>query len=186
MSAISAITAGGSVVGQKTVGVTGDGRELVETTVEKRVAKSAAFGPAVQVSGSERFAGMAYQAGADDDPMKVSGGEKTVLDELRLRDGQVRQEEQAHARAAGDMGGAIQYTYARGPDGKAYVTGGYVPIRPIAASDSVTADAVAARLNATAQVATTPSRADLAVASRGYQLAANAVSQTAPRVDSSI
>ena len=181
--AIGAIGSGGAVVSRQTVGQTANGQELVETTREMRVAKSAGFGPAVEVAGSERFGGMAYVSGADDDPTKVSVGERTALNELRLRDGQVRQEESAHAMAAGDMAGAIQYTYATGPDGKAYVTGGYVPIRASAAYNATDAASIAARLQATAQAATNPSAADMNVANKGYQIAAQAGSEDRARLD---
>lgn len=185
MTSIAAFPAGATVVGQKTVGTNAGGDELVETTVEMRVSKSAAFGPAVQIVGSERFAGMAYRAQAEDDSIRVTGGEKSVVDSLRLRDGQVRQEEQAHAMAAGDMAGAIQYTYAKGPDGKSYVTGGFVPIRPSASYTQAGAENIAARLNATANAATNPSRADMAVASRGYSIATNIQDSVGPFVDKS-
>ena len=37
--------------------------------------------------------------------------------------------ENAHKAAAGELGGAISYSYTEGPDGKSYITGGEVPIK---------------------------------------------------------
>lgn len=37
--------------------------------------------------------------------------------------------ENAHKAAAGELGGAISYSYTEGPDGRSYITGGEVPIK---------------------------------------------------------
>lgn len=51
-----------------------------------------------------------------------------VVDELRARDREVRDHEQAHARVGGEFAGEPSYTYQTGPDGKQYAVGGEVPI----------------------------------------------------------
>lgn len=48
--------------------------------------------------------------------------------ELKQRDTEVRQHEQAHAAAGGPHAGSPQYEYTTGPDGKKYISGGEVPI----------------------------------------------------------
>jgi len=108
-------------------------------------------------------------------PDRLNPEEKAVVDRLRQRDGQVRQEEQAHAAAAGDLAGAIEYTYQLGPDGRRYAVGGAVPLRAnIANVDPAQAARIGARLSAAGQAAANPSGADLAVALQGYGLSAGA------------
>ena len=59
----------------------------------------------------------------------LSPEEKRIIAELEARDRAVRNEEERHAATAGQFGGAPQYTYRRGPDGKMYAVEGKVPIR---------------------------------------------------------
>lgn len=54
---------------------------------------------------------------------------RRAVSELRRRDADVRAHEQAHSGVGGALAGAPQYTYQRGPDGRAYVVGGEVSIR---------------------------------------------------------
>lgn len=59
----------------------------------------------------------------------LSAQEKRVVQELRQRDLEVRQHEQAHMAAAGGYArGGANYSYTVGPDGKRYATGGEVSI----------------------------------------------------------
>ncbi|RMD65071.1 MAG: hypothetical protein D6826_00970, partial [Alphaproteobacteria bacterium] len=90
-------------------------------------------------------------------PERLSPEEKAVVDRLRQRDAQVRQEEQAHAAAAGDLAGAIEYVYRTGPDGRRYAVGGAVPIRSrVLNGDPAEAAQLGARLAAAGQAATNP------------------------------
>jgi len=50
------------------------------------------------------------------------------LRELKLRDREVHEHEQAHMSAGGQFAGGASYTYKVGPDGKRYAIGGEVPI----------------------------------------------------------
>jgi hypothetical protein len=47
---------------------------------------------------------------------------------MAARDREVRQHEQAHARAGGSQAGSPSFSYQTGPDGKRYAIGGEVPI----------------------------------------------------------
>ena len=49
--------------------------------------------------------------------------------ELKNIQREVIAHENAHKAAAGELGGAISYSYTEGPDGKSYITGGEVPIK---------------------------------------------------------
>lgn len=54
--------------------------------------------------------------------------DEATIRELRKRDASVRKHEQAHARVGGARAGTPQYEYTTGPDGKRYITGGYVAL----------------------------------------------------------
>ena len=58
----------------------------------------------------------------------VSPEQQAVVNELRARDREVRQHEQAHQTVGGQYTGGATYDYQRGPDGKLYATGGQVSI----------------------------------------------------------
>lgn len=106
-------------------------------------------------------------------PDRLTPGEKAVVAQLQQRDQQVRQEEKAHAAAAGDLAGPIAYTYQTGPDGRRYAVGGSVPIHArVVSGDPAELASIGARLAAAGQAASNPSGADLAVARAGYGLAA--------------
>ncbi|MBQ7152242.1 MAG: hypothetical protein IJR94_08335 [Synergistaceae bacterium] len=49
--------------------------------------------------------------------------------ELEKIQREVISHEAAHQAAAGEFGGGVSYTYAEGPDGRSYITGGEVPIK---------------------------------------------------------
>ncbi|MEM7307811.1 MAG: putative metalloprotease CJM1_0395 family protein [Planctomycetota bacterium] len=63
------------------------------------------------------------------DPRELTDEERAEVAELRRRDREVRQHEQAHAAAGGSLTGAPRYTYERGPDGVRYAVGGEVSIQ---------------------------------------------------------
>lgn len=61
---------------------------------------------------------------------ELSDGEQEMVRELESRDREIRQHEQAHKAAAGNLAvGGPSYTYQTGPDGKRYAIGGEVKIR---------------------------------------------------------
>ncbi len=123
-----------------------------------------ALGQPIESAGSRR----AEQAAART-PDRLSPGERRVVERLRQRDAQVRQEETAHAAGAGSLAGPISYAYQRGPDGRRYTVGGSVPIHARAVSgDPAEARRIGGRLAAAALAATNPSAADIAAAVRGY------------------
>ena len=168
----------GVIVGAQPLGEARDGRQLyalkVKATETVQAPKNggsaagAAPGPAearaVPAPGQSARAPEAARSYAD-----LSDGEKAAVDRLRQRDQQVKQEEKAHAAAAGDLAGPISYVYQRGPDGQLYAVGGSVPIKAQSLSgDPNDAEALGGRIAAAAHAATNPSGADLAAARSGY------------------
>lgn len=65
------------------------------------------------------------QSAFDDE---LTPDEEAEVRELKQRDAEVRQHEQAHSTVGGPYAGSPQYTYTSGPDGKRYATSGEVPI----------------------------------------------------------
>jgi hypothetical protein len=61
-------------------------------------------------------------------PGDLSQEEQAVVAELRARDREVRDHEQAHARVGGPYAGEPSYSYQTGPDGQRYAIGGEVAI----------------------------------------------------------
>jgi hypothetical protein len=58
----------------------------------------------------------------------LSEDEQKKVEELKARDAEVRQHEEAHRSTAGPLASAPQYEYESGPDGKQYAVGGHVNI----------------------------------------------------------
>ena len=105
---------------------------------------------------------------------KLSAPEQVEVSRLQQRDSQVRQEEKAHAAAAGDLAGPITYVYQIGPDGRPYAVGGSVQV----SAQSVSGDAdelarLGNRVATAALAAHNPSAADIAAAQAGYQFGAD-------------
>lgn len=62
-------------------------------------------------------------------PQELTDEEKQQVEQLKSRDREVRQHEQAHMSAAGAAAqGGAHYEYTRGPDGQQYATGGEVSL----------------------------------------------------------
>lgn len=57
-----------------------------------------------------------------------SAEQAALLSDLKARDREVRQHEQAHASSGGAHAGSPSFEYLQGPDGKAYANAGEVPI----------------------------------------------------------
>ena len=79
--------------------------------------------------GPEAARGLAVlQTGGAVSPGGLSADERDLVRQMAARDREVRQHEQAHARAGGAHAGKPSFTYHTGPDGKRYAIGGEVPI----------------------------------------------------------
>lgn len=99
------------------------------------------------------------------------------LKELQSADRAVRTEERRHAAVAGAYGGAPQYQYVQGPDGKYYAVAGKVDVAvPHGATDEEAQRAHGA-IAAAATSVSTPSSADFAAAAQAGKLAAQAYAQ---------
>lgn len=117
-------------------------------------------------SGREGIAGVAGEL-TDEEQRKVQ--------ELKQRDREVRQHEQAHVAAAGRYAqGGPQYEFTAGPDGRRYATGGHVNIdvSPAATPEATIQKAQVIRRAALAPAQ--PSGEDRAVATEASQLEAEA------------
>lgn len=106
---------------------------------------------------------------ADKDASKsvqLTEAEQQTVDQLKARDSEVRDHEQAHARVGGAYASEPSYSYQVGPDGKRYAVGGEVQIDVSPVTDDPAAtiakmDVVKAAALAPAE----PSSADRQVAS---------------------
>lgn len=102
-----------------------------------------------------------------------------VIAELENTQREVIAHEAAHQAAAGRFGGAVSYTYTKGPDGKNYITGGEVPISTPATNDPEEALQNANQVMRAAMAPGDPSGQDVAVAASAAQMAASARAQIA-------
>jgi hypothetical protein len=134
-------------------------------------ARSGADGAAKARPGA---AGTATATGQDGTALPADKAAEVT--KLKTRDAQVRAHEAAHLAAAGGLAlGGATYSYQRGPDGRSYAVGGEVSIDTGSAGDDPeAARAKAMRVVAAALAPADPSGQDLAVASRGRELAAQA------------
>jgi hypothetical protein len=108
-------------------------------------------------------------------PSKPSGepmSEQEVLElnDLKLRDQEVRTHEQQHAAVGGQHTGAPSYDYQTGPDGKQYAVGGEVQVdlSPIPGDPRATIDKMR-QVKAAALAPAEPSQADRNAAARADQ-----------------
>lgn len=60
---------------------------------------------------------------------KAENQKEAQAKELEKIQREVISHEAAHKAAAGNLGGAVSYSYTEGPDGQSYITGGEVPIK---------------------------------------------------------
>lgn len=96
---------------------------------------------------------------------RLSDEELRVLEELKLRDSAVREEEESHARMLGRHAGAIRYEYQIGPDGKPYVINGSVEVDPkFTSTKAEDIRKVLQRIRRAAVAVSNPSQADLNIA----------------------
>jgi hypothetical protein len=106
------------------------------------------------------------------DPTKLSEEEQKQVDDLKLRDQEVRTHEQAHLAAAGGYArGGIQLEMQAGPDGKNYAVGGHVQldVSPVPGDDSATIQK-AQVIKSAALAPAQPSSQDRVVAAQAQQM----------------
>ena len=103
-----------------------------------------------------------------------------LIDELKARDAEVRQHEQAHLAAAGGLAvSGASYTYQRGPNGVNYAIGGEVKIDTSPGGTPEETIARAATIQAAALAPAGPSGADRAVAAQAQQMETQARAELA-------
>ena len=172
----------GTVVGAQAIGKAGSGQTLYH--VEVKVERTDASGHPQAVAENPGAVRGARPAGVASAGGNLSAAEKAHIAELLQRDGQVRQEENAHAAIAGSAAGPIQYEYQRGPDGRMYAVGGSVPIHAENPSgDPAEQRRLAGKIAAAAMAAINPSAADYAAASTAYRAASDVMTQASQGTD---
>lgn len=113
----------------------------------------------------------ADNAAATAAPAKLSEEALAQVAQLKARDTEVRQHEQAHLAAAGGLAASgASYTYQRGPNGVSYAVGGEVQIDTSPGATPEETIARARAIQAAALAPAEPSGADRAVAARGAQM----------------
>ena len=106
---------------------------------------------------------------------ELTGEEKKQVDELKSRDREVRQHEQAHMAAAGSYAnGGPSYEYTQGPDGKRYATGGEVSIDTSKEGEPEATIRKAQQIYRAALAPAEPSSQDRSVASKAKQMESEA------------
>ncbi|MDR1650134.1 MAG: hypothetical protein LBR71_07715 [Synergistaceae bacterium] len=111
---------------------------------------------------------------------RASEGEDTENDairELKQIEREVISHEAAHQAAGGRFAGAVSYSYTRGPDGHAYITGGEVPIHVPPSSDPEQTVRDMEQVQRAAMAPASPSGQDRAVAAQAAAAAAQARQQ---------
>ena len=154
--------------------------------------------PGVQSDGyvavSERQGRGQQQGGQDGnkEPGKESQdrqqqAQQKEIEALKARDQEVRAHEQAHQGVGGRYASAPSFTLSRGPDGKGYAIGGEVQIdiAPIAGEPAATIQKMQ-QVRSAALAPAEPSGQDRSVAARASQLEAEARSEQASQVASSL
>ena len=107
---------------------------------------------------------------------ELSDSEKKVVEDLKARDNEVRNHEQAHLAAGGGLvKGGASYSYQTGPDNKRYAIGGEVQIdiSPVDGNPQATIMKMQ-QVKAAAMAPSDPSSQDRAVAARASQLESQA------------
>ena len=95
--------------------------------IKARQAQTATRGPLGQTDGTSTK-GPDQAAHSSKTSTELNDAEQRVVDQLRSRDREVRDHEQAHKRVGGPYASAPTYTYQIGPDGRRYAIGGQVLI----------------------------------------------------------
>ncbi|WP_342113678.1 putative metalloprotease CJM1_0395 family protein [Pseudoduganella sp. OTU4001] len=102
---------------------------------------------------------------------ELSPEDQAKVDQLKARDLEVRQHEQAHLAAAGSLAtSGANYTYERGPNGVNYAVGGEVNIDTSPGRTPEETVEKARQVQAAALAPAEPSSQDRSVAARAAQL----------------
>lgn len=105
-----------------------------------------------------------------------------LIDQLKARDTEVRQHEQAHMAAAGGLAtSGASFTYQRGPNGVNYAIGGEVNIDTSPGATPEETIQRARTIQAAALAPAEPSGPDRAVAAQAQQMEAQARAELAQR-----
>lgn len=104
----------------------------------------------------------------------LSEEELQLIEQLKLRDAEVRAHEAAHQAAGGATVGAASFTYQIGPDHRAYAVGGEVPVSLHTGGSPEETIANARRVRAAALAPAEPSSQDFAVAAAASSLESSA------------
>ena len=116
--------------------------------------------------------------------LEPSDEEKQVIDELSKRDREVRNHEQAHLSAAGNLAqGGANFSFTSGPDGKKYATGGEVNVDTSPGKTPEETIDKAARISAAANAPAQPSAQDTSVSAQATAMAAEARAELAAQGD---
>jgi len=103
-----------------------------------------------------------------------------LIDQLKARDTEVRQHEQAHMATAGGLAvSGASYTYQRGPNGVSYAIGGEVHIDTSPGGTPEETIARARTIQAAALAPADPSGADRSVAAQAQQMETQARAELA-------
>lgn len=96
---------------------------------------------------------------------QLEPSEQQQVNQLQVRDTEVRAHEAAHKAAGGGLAGSASFSYQKGPDGKMYAIGGEVPISFKEGSTPQETIANARQVVAAAMAPANPSPQDYSVAS---------------------
>lgn len=116
-------------------------------------------------------------AGGDGERRDASGlteAERKQLKELKARDTEVRNHENAHKASGGQLAGSPSYTYQTGPDGQRYAIGGEVSIDVSPEDDPAATIAKMERVSRAATSPAEPSPQDFKVAAAARRMMAEA------------
>lgn len=174
-----------SLPGEAAVGAVDGGRRGVVQEAQGAAPDEARPGSVEAAGDAEASAEGAQpdEAGAE---AELDPAEKAVVQELKARDREVRQHEQAHMSAAGSLAtSGPTYSYQRGPDGRNYAIGGEVGISMSPGRTPQETIARAERIVAAALAPAEPSGQDRAVAAHAMQMKQAAMVQAAQEAQQS-
>jgi hypothetical protein len=114
----------------------------------------------------------------ESDSQEINAQQAQVINELKLRDKEVRAHELAHAAVGGSVTGAPNYSFEIGPDGQQYAVGGEVSVdlSTVAGNPSATI-AKMQKVHAAALAPANPSAQDIKVAANAVQIILQAQSE---------
>jgi hypothetical protein len=138
--------------------------------------------PAASTQPQTLRAAVPVTAGSPRNPLEDTRT-RVAIQQLQIRDREVRQHEQAHMAAAGGLlKSGPSYSYITGPDGRRYAVGGSVEIDTSEVSDDPEANLEKGRrIQAAALAPAGPSGADLAAARLGARIEQRARAEIARR-----